>query len=164
MENREAVICSHKPAVVSLQELDHAHDGADEDQYADDVKREHVSLPRPLVRQCRRPLRLPDLKNYRRDDEHPEEKDLHEQAANHYMFSGVLRACVTGCQQAGTACLHEEGEDVAADEDLGQPGSADEERFFAVDHEDDAAELHVYRRGEEGRGDEDEGRLDDVRS
>ena len=47
--------------------------------------------------------------------------------------------------------MHEEAEDVAADEDFGEPGAAQEEGFVAVDHEDDAPEFHVDGGCEEGR-------------
>lgn len=117
--------------------------------------------PGPLIRQRRRPPGLPPVKDRGRDNERPEKQDLHEQTPHHHLLPRVLAVRAPSRQQPSPAGLHEEREHVPANEDLGEPFAPDKERVVAVDHENDAAQLHVDACGEEGRGDEDEDALDD---
>lgn len=55
-----------------------------------------------------------------------------------------------------TSSLYEEGEDIADDEDLGEPIRTDRCHAFTVRKEDDTAEDHVDACCEEGRREEQE--------
>lgn len=61
-----------------------------------------------------------------------------------------------------TCALDAECEDIAEDEELGEPIDADGRGGFCVRGGDDAAESHVYGSGEEGWRHEDEDGLEDV--
>lgn len=58
--------------------------------------------------------------------------------------------------------MDHEAEDVAEDEDLGQPADRDDAGALGLDGADDAAERHVEGGREEDGGEEDEEGLDDV--
>lgn len=63
-----------------------------------------------------------------------------------------------------TSGLGEEGNDIARDEDLGEPLRADQGAALAVRQADDAAQHHVDGCGEQGWRDEEEQGLHYVRS
>lgn len=82
-------------------------------------------------------------------DEEAEEEDLQDEAGYDEGFAEVLGG---GFGHHGTASsLHEEREDVADDEDLGEPIRAYRRHAFTIGKEDDAAEDHVDTGCEEGR-------------
>ena len=62
-----------------------------------------------------------------------------------------------------TAALHAKGEDVAQDEDLGEPVGPDDGVLRGVEAGGEAPEDHVDGGGEERGAEEEEERLDDVR-
>ena len=101
----------------------------------------------------------------RRRDRHKEPKDqnLQHQPPHDDILPPLHSVPVLRLHQhAGSPRLDEETEDVACDEDLGDPGGAHEGVGGGVGAEDEAAEDHVDGGGEEDGGDEDEDGLDDV--
>lgn len=101
------------------------------------------------------------------NQENPEEQQLHHQPQDNdalALLNLVGIEDVAGSargEDAAAEQLHEEGDDVAADEDAGQPGAADGAERLGARGGDDAREDHVHGRGEEGGRDEDEEGLDD---
>lgn len=75
-----------------------------------------------------------------------------------------LGAVVRAGQYAAARALDHEGQEVAEDEDLGQPLGADGRVLGRVECVHEPVEGHVDGGGEDGRGDEEEEILDDVRS
>lgn len=143
VENVQIYLVRHDVTAVALDVLRDPHHRADEDEQADDVQADHVPLPRHLVALRRRRPAEPRVEDGGCDDEEAEEDDLQKKAADDDAPSGFGRVGIATGEQAGARGLHEEGEDVAADEDLGQPGAADEEGLIGIAHAHDAAELHV---------------------
>jgi hypothetical protein len=61
-----------------------------------------------------------------------------------------------------TTRLKKETKNIAADKSLRKPALLDNRVFLPIDQENNAAEDHVDRGGEQGRGEQDEHALDDV--
>jgi hypothetical protein len=103
---------------------------------------------------------MPDRSN---NNEEPKDENLQDQTTQDDVlpaFKPVL--VVGGNKHTGTASLDHETQDIAADEDLGDPGSTDERVLGRVCALDETAQNHVDRGGEEDGGQEDESGLDDV--
>ena len=95
-----------------------------------------------------------------------EHDDLEDEAAEDDVLAR-LRVAGAGAagaldEEAGAAGLHEEAEAVAEDEEAGEPARGDRGVLLAVDGDDDAAEGHVERGGEEDGCQEEEGGLRDA--
>lgn len=107
-----------------------------------------------------------DVEHDSRGDVEAEDDDLEDQTAHDDVGPHVgVRLAVPGTgpdAEAGPAGLDEEAEDVAEDEDAGEPVEADERELGAVDGPDDAAQRHVEGRGKEDRTQEEEDGLQDV--
>ena len=69
---------------------------------------------------------------------------------------------VLGVHVMLTSCLHEERQDIARHEDLGEPAQFDERVVRAIAQRDDSAQLHVYGGSKQGGSDQDEQNLDNV--
>lgn len=96
-------------------------------------------------------------------DEEAENQNLQHQAPENDVLPALDAVVVAGLDEhARAAGLHEEAEDVARDEELGEPVGADDRVGCGVGAEDEAAEDHVDGCGEEDWCDEDENGLDDV--
>lgn len=103
-------------------------------------------------------VQKPAVEHGRRDDEEPEEDELHGQAQQDDCLARVHRLGLG--EQARAHDLHQEGEHVADDEDLCEARGLDRGERGAVEVKDQAAEDHVDRGGEEGGGDEEAEGLD----
>ena len=100
-------------------------------------------LPRPLETQPRRRFRDAEVENRGGEEEEAEEEELGEEAADDDVVARVDHVCILAGQQPGTGGLEQESEDVADDEEFGEPGAADEEGAVAFDHVHDSRQLHV---------------------
>lgn len=70
-------------------------------------------------------------------DEEAEEEDLEDETGD---YEGLAEVLGVGAGHHGAASsLYEEGEDIADDEDLGEPVRTDRCHAFTVREEDDAA-------------------------
>ena len=163
VEDVDERLVSHDIAVEALQILHHPDHGPDEDEDTHDVEAHHVPLPPRQLEALRRwHLAYAHVEECSSDDEKTEEYELHEQARDDDGLARVDRVSVAASHESTAGGLHQEAEDVAANEDLGEPGPADEEGLVAVDHQDDAAKLHVDRCGEECWRDKEQECLNDV--
>lgn len=98
------------------------------------------------------------MEHGRRHDEEPKEDELDGEAQQDDGLARVHRFRLG--EQARAHDLDQEGEDVADDEDLCEARGLDRGERGAVEVEDQAAEDHVDRGGEQGGGDEEAEGLD----
>jgi hypothetical protein len=117
------------------------------------------------------------MEHCRGEDEDAEEDDLHEKTADNDLFANFDHVELLGTHETTTygesalvggdrerkrrwefkkqtSGLHEEGKDVASDEDCSHPGPADEEVVVASDQLDDPPQFHVNGCREKCRGDQ----------
>lgn len=93
-----------------------------------------------------------------RHDEETKEDELDGQAEQDDGLAGVHRVCLG--EQTGAHDLDKEGEHVADNEYLCEARGLDRGEGRALEVEDQPAEYHVDRGGEEGGGDEEAEGLD----
>lgn len=171
VENIRGPLVAQQVTVTAAQILNHPEGAPHKHQEARRHQHHEVLLPRHaaaavvlaarLAPQAPRPP-PPD------DEEEAEEDQLHEQADHDDVLAEVELALVglvgrgLRGEHAAAQALDQEGQHVAADEDLGEPVGADEREALAARDDDEAAEEHVHGRGEEGGREEDGEGLDDV--
>lgn len=155
--------------IVTLNVLDQSEQRPHKDQTARDVEHAHDAPPPPDVPPPSQ-IRLlvqdkvghlvqePAVEHGRCHDEEPKEDELHGQAQQDDGLARVHRLRLG--EQARAHDLHQEGEDVADYEDLCEARGLDRGESGAVEVEDQAAEDHVDRGGEEGGRDEEAEGLD----
>lgn len=126
--------------------LGHAEDTADHDEAAARVEDDEQLLPgrgeRPcVVRGAREDAAVEDERD---GDEEGEEEDLDGEAGDDDVLAEVEVLERLGLREDATAAgLHEEGEDVAEDEELGQPFRVDDRVVVRFEEDDQAAQDHV---------------------
>jgi hypothetical protein len=102
----------------------------------------------------------PPIKNNTTHDKNDKHDDLDPKTRNN---NGVPDLCVFGlCEQPGAAALDVQAEPVAADEDPGCPAWGQGREVWEVDGADEPRVGGVEGCGEEDRGEEDEGGLEEV--
>lgn len=157
-------LVSQQVPIMSHGILHNPENAPDHDERTHDIQHIEILLPLDLdliALHSRVPANSP-VEDRGRDGEDAEHDDLDHQSGDDDILSQLHVLPVARGHHAAGAALHEEGEDVARHEDLGQPVGSDEREMCAVDGEDDARERHVYGGGEEGGAEEDEDVLDDV--
>lgn len=141
----------------SKRVLDDTADVPGSNHGARGVQQPDVSHPRQLCAPRRRLRVQPAVPCRRNPNEEPEDEDLQHETAEDDVLTALHAVRVGGFDEhGGAAGLDEEAEDVAADEDLCEPGGADDGVGGGVGALDEAAEDHVDGGGEEDGGDEDE--------
>ena len=100
------------------------------------------------------------IKDERHNEEEAEKGQLHEETDEHDLLSHVGHALLR--HHAAAAGLHEEGDDIADDEDFCDARGADDGGVGRVDEDGDAAVDHVDGCGVEGGWEDDEEGLSDV--
>lgn len=163
-----APLDAQQVAVVAHGVLDDAEDVPDHDTGRCGVEHVEGLLPRhidgavagvPIAAEA-------PMKDHGGNDEDGKDDDLQNETTDDNVGAhvginiGVARACLNA--QAGATGLDDEAEDVARDEDAGEPSWADGCVFLTTDGENYAAECHVecgcYKNGAE----QEESRLHDV--
>lgn len=97
------------------------------------------------------------------DNEEDEEDDLDSETGENDVVSEIhLGLRLGGHENAGTAALDQERDDIAGDEDFGEPLGLDHGEVLAVQEDDDAPEYHVDGGGEQVGPEQEEGGLQDV--
>jgi hypothetical protein len=127
------------------------------------IQEPDILLPRKLSRCSRRSVIKPAVPNRRNNNKETKDEDLQDEAAEDDVFA-ALKAVLAGGgdEHACAACLDEEAENVAADEELGEPCGAYERVLYGVGSLYETSEDHVYGGCEEDGGEEDECGLNDV--
>ena len=100
---------------------------------------------------------------HRGHKEDGEEDDLHKQPAEHDLLAEVDLVRGAAGHHPAAAGLQEEAEDVAGDEDLGEPGDADGREVLGAEHAREPPQDHVDGGCVERRRDQEEERLHHVR-
>lgn len=97
-------------------------------------------------------------------DDHEEDKDddLRKKTGDDDPFGDIRVDVVVGGQSAAAA-LDGKGEDIAHDENAGEPSHRNQRVSLAAEADNEALEGHVDRGSKQRRGDEDEDELDGVR-
>lgn len=101
-----------------------------------------------------------EIEDRRDDEEEYKGGELHVETNEEDVLAHLLLA-VLGDEGAAAALDHE-GEEVAADEDFGDPGGADEGEVCGIDEENDAPVDHVDCGGVERGREQDEEQLDNI--
>ena len=92
----------HDEPIVALGVFNHSYDRSHEDQDADEVKREHVLLPRRGVALAGRLLADARVENGGCDNEEAEDDDLHDETADDDVGAHVaVVGAVGGGQESG---------------------------------------------------------------
>lgn len=148
--------------IVTHSILNNAKARSDHDESANNEEHVHALLPgnRQIIGLVRRVLLDTPLKDNCRDSEKAKYDNLDHQAGNDDTLAEFR--ILARDHQASRAALHHEGEDVPGDKRPGQVPRLDQRVVFGADAADDAAQTHVYRRGEEGRAEQDKHVLDGV--
>jgi hypothetical protein len=183
VEYVEEVLMDHDVPGSTLRILDYADNRSDEDQDADDIKRDHVLLPWCSVAAGSRLFAEARMKDGGCNDEEAEDDNLGDETGDNDVVAHVaIVGAVCGGKKASTCAvvlalvrlylnysrgtltrrLHQKREHIARDKKLREPSAPDEERALTIDHEYDSAQLHVDRGGEEGGRNEQKYALHDV--
>lgn len=97
------------------------------------------------------------------DQEQAEEQDLDNKTDDDNPTAGVVGGCFLLSEDGATQGLSEKTEDIACDEEFGEPGAADRGDGFGLGDQDDATERHVHRCRQESGCDERKDELDSIR-
>jgi len=168
-EHRHGIEDVHRPLMpqrisrLAHGVFDDAEDGPHHDEAADPVEHDKALVPaRPFLAerfQRGEPVH-PHVEDHGGDEEEAERDDLDEETGEH---DGLAqRGIAPRDHRAHRGALDEEGQDVAEDEGPRQPVDTDDGVLLALDAADEAAEGHIDRRREQGRGEEDALVLDHV--
>lgn len=167
VEEVEEDLVAHQVAGVALQVLDDAEDGPDQDQRRAREHHPHVALPGDVdgLRGRRRVPEHAAVEDPRHHDEDAERHQLHEQPADDDVLARLelVRRVGDGEHRAARR-LHDDGDDVRRDEDLGRPLHRDDGVVVGLEQPRQPAEDHVDGSGHHGGRHEDHDGLEDVGS
>jgi hypothetical protein len=134
---------------LSKRILDNPAQVPDSNAHTSTIQEPNHLLPGDIRAGSRRSIVKAMMPHTRDDDEYAENDNLENQPAENDVLAPANTICVVGLDQhARAARLDEEAQNVATDEDLGEPVDADNRVVGAVGAAHEPTEDHVHRGGE----------------
>lgn len=149
-------------SIIAHSILDDTKNWAKQDHSADNVQTVQMPLPGDEIsHSCKFRVRSHAIGEHNRGHyEQGECEYLYCQTRKHYVLPHVRHGALR--RHASATTLDEEGNDVTADEYLGDPFDAYRRESLSVDTADDACEDHVDCSGKQEGGKKDKDALDNI--